>query len=127
MEQNGGSLQPGSADQAKGHQKVVGAISKAFGNTLNNKQLYTAADVFEIMAQTKGLTGEQYLARYFTRGGFDSLSSAEGRAVLKSYGMSEDQVNGLTEFGTTARRLSTRRSTATSPRSSTSRSTCWSG
>lgn len=74
------------------------AISKAFGSTLNNKQLYTAADVLEIMVQTKGLTGEQYLARYFARGGFDSLSSAEGRAVLKSYGMSEDQVNGLTEF-----------------------------
>ena len=98
MEQNGGSLQFNSPDKAKGHQKVVNAISKAFGNTLNNKQLYTAADVLEIMAQTKGLTGEQYLARYFTRGGFDSLSSAEGRAVLKSYGMSEDQVNGLTEF-----------------------------
>lgn len=100
MEQNGGSLQPGSADQAKGHQKVVGAISKAFGNTLNNKQLYTVADVFEIMAQTKGLTGEQYLAKYFADGGFRKLSSAEGKAVLRQSGLSEGDVNGLTQFVT---------------------------
>lgn len=100
MEQNGGSLQPGSADQAKGHQKVVGAISKAFGQSLNNKQLYTAADVLEIMAQTKGMTGEQYLAKYFADGGFRKLSSAEGKAVLRQSGLSEGDVNGLTQFVT---------------------------
>jgi len=99
MEQNG-SLQPGSADQAKGHQKVVGAISRAFGSSLNNKQLYTAADVLEVMAQTKGMTGEQYLAKYFADGGFRKLSSAEGKAVLRQSGLSEGDVNGLTQFVT---------------------------
>lgn len=100
MEQNGGFLQFNSPDQAKGHQKVVNAISKAFGNTLNNKQLYTAADVLEIMAQTKGMTGEQYLAKYFADGGFRKLSSAEGKAVLRQSGLSEGDVNGLTQFVT---------------------------
>ena len=100
MEQNGGFLQFNSPDQAKGHQKVVNAISKAFGQSLNNKQLYTAADVLEIMAQTKGMTGEQYLAKYFAEGGFRKLSSAEGKAVLRQSGLSEGDVNGLTQFVT---------------------------
>lgn len=100
MEQNGGFLQFNSPDQAKGHQKVVNAISKAFGQSLNNKQLYTAADVLEIMAQTKGMTGEQYLAKYFADGGFRKLSSAEGKAVLRQSGLSEGDVNGLTQFVT---------------------------
>ena len=100
MEQNGGFLQFNSPDQAKGHQKVVNAISKAFGSTLNNKQLYTAADVLEVMAQTKGMTGEQYLAKYFADGGFRKLSSAEGKAVLRQSGLSEGDVNGLTQFVT---------------------------
>lgn len=100
MEQNNGSLQLNSPDQVQGHQKVVNAISRAFGSSLNNKQLYTAADVLEAMAQTKGMTGEQYLAKYFANGGFQKLSSAEGQAVLRQSGMSEGDVNGLTQFVT---------------------------
>lgn len=100
MEQNGGFLQLNSQDQVQGHQKVVGAISRAFGSSLNNKQLYTAADVLEAMAQTKGMTGEQYLAKYFADGGFRKLSSAEGKAVLRQSGLSEGDVNGLTQFVT---------------------------
>ncbi len=100
MEQNGGSLQISSQDQVQGHQKVVGAISRAFGSSLNNKQLYTAADVLEVMARTKGMTGEQYLAKYFADGGFRKLSSAEGKAVLRQSGLSEGDVNGLTQFVT---------------------------
>ena len=99
-EQNNGSLQLNSPDQVQGHQKVVNAISRAFGSSLNNKQLYTAADVLEAMAQTKGMTGEQYLAKYFANGGFQKLSSAEGQAVLRQSGMSEGDVNGLTQFVT---------------------------
>lgn len=83
MEQNGGFLQLNSQDQVQGHQKVVGAISRAFGSSLNNKQLYTAADVLEIMAQTKGLTGEQYLAKYARRSSTPPSTATSPRSFTR--------------------------------------------